>query len=48
MMMAGAAAVGSAGTISKSNTVKLMTAADAMAALALAGKVTGAYKAPQG
>lgn len=46
-MMAGAAAVASAGTVSASSTVKLMTAADAMAAMALAGKVTGAYKAPQ-
>ncbi|MFN5996320.1 MAG: GYD domain-containing protein [Paracoccaceae bacterium] len=48
MMMAGAAAVGSSGTVSKSSTVKLMTAADAMAAMTLAGKVTGAYKPPQG
>lgn len=46
-MMAGAAAVASAGTVSASSTVKLMTAADAMAAMAMAGKVTGAYKAPQ-
>ena len=46
-MMAGAAAVASAGTVSASSTVKLMTAADAMAAMAMAGKATGAYKAPQ-
>jgi uncharacterized protein with GYD domain len=46
MMMAGAAAVASAGTVSKSSTIKLMTAADAMAAMTMAGKVTGAYKAP--
>jgi uncharacterized protein with GYD domain len=48
MMMAGAAAVASAGTISRSSTVKLMTAADAMAAMTMAGKVTGAYQPPQG
>ena len=46
MMMAGAAAVASTGTVSKSSTVKLMTAADAMAAMTMAGKATGAYKAP--
>ncbi len=46
-MMAGAAAVASAGTVSASSTVKLMTAADAMAAMAMAGKAIGAYKAPQ-
>ncbi len=45
--MAGAAAVASAGTVSASSTVKLMTAADAMAAMAMAGKAMGAYKAPQ-
>ncbi len=48
MMMAGAAAVASAGTVSKSSTVKLMTAKDAMAAMAMAGKATGAYKPPHG
>jgi uncharacterized protein with GYD domain len=48
MMMAGAAAVASSGTVSKSSTVKLMTSGEAMAAMALAGKVTGAYKPPQG
>lgn len=46
-MMAGAAAVASSGTITASSTVKLMTAADAMAAMAMAGKVTGVYKSPQ-
>jgi uncharacterized protein with GYD domain len=46
MMMAGAAAVASAGTVSRSSTIKLMTAADAMAAMTMAGKVTGAYKPP--
>ena len=45
-MMAGAAAVASAGTVSKSATVKLMTSADAMAAMTKAGEVTGAYRAP--
>ncbi len=47
-MMAGAAAVASAGTVSKSATTKLMSASDAMAAMAMAGKVTGVYKAPHG
>lgn len=47
-MMAVAAAVASAGTVSGSSTVKLITAADAMAALTLAGRVTGAYKPPHG
>ena len=46
--MAGAAAVASAGTVSASSTVKLMTSSDAMAAMTLAGKVTGAYKPPHG
>ena len=45
-MMAGAAAVASAGTVSASSTIKLMTSADAMAAMTLAGKVTGSYKPP--
>ncbi len=48
MMMAGAAAVASAGTVSKSSTIKLMTAKDAMAAMEMAGKATGAYKPPHG
>ena len=47
-MMAGAAAVASAGTVSASSTVKLMTAADAMAAMTMAGKITGTYKPPHG
>jgi uncharacterized protein with GYD domain len=46
-MMAGAAAVASAGAVSHASTTKLLTAADAMAAMTLAGKVTGAYKPPQ-
>ena len=48
VMMACAAAVASAGTVSASSTIKLMTASDGMAAMALAGKVTGAYKPPHG
>jgi hypothetical protein len=44
-MMAGAAAIGSAGKVSASSTVKLMTSSQAMA---LAGKVTGSYKPPHG
>ena len=47
-MVACAAAVASAGTVSAASTTRLMSAADAMAALALAGKVTGAYRPPQG
>ena len=47
-MMACAAAVASAGTVSAASTIKLMTASDAMAAMALAGKVTGSYKPPHG
>jgi len=46
-MMAGAAAVGASGTVSKSATTKLMTAADAMAAMGMAAKATVAYKPPQ-
>lgn len=46
VMMAGAAAVASAGTVSKSCTTKLMTSSDAMKALARAGKVTGSYVPP--
>ena len=48
VMMACAAAVASAGTVSGSSTIKLMTASDAMAAMTLAGTVTGAYKPPHG
>jgi uncharacterized protein with GYD domain len=47
-VMACAAAVASAGTVSGSSTIKLMTSADAMAAMTMAGKVTGAYKPPHG
>ncbi len=47
-MMAGAAAVASAGTVTGSSTTKLMTAADAMAAMTMAAKATGSYKPPQG
>ena len=47
-MMAGAATVASAGTVSKSATTKLMTSADAMAAMTKAGGVMGAYQAPHG
>lgn len=45
-MMAGAAAVASAGTVSASATTKLMTPSDTMAALKKAGQVTGAYTPP--
>ena len=45
-MMAGSAAVASAGTITSASTVKLMTSSEAMAAMALAGNVTGSYKSP--
>lgn len=46
MMAAGALAVAAAGTVSRSATVKLMTASEAKEAMAMAGKATGAYKAP--
>ena len=45
-MMACAAAVAASGTVSKTATTKLMSAADAMAAMAQAGKVIGSYKPP--
>jgi uncharacterized protein with GYD domain len=48
MAAAGALAVASTGTVTKSATIKLMTSTEAMAAMATAGKVTGAYKPPQG
>lgn len=48
VMMSGAAAVASAGTVSASATTKLMTSADAMAAMTKAGEVTGAYQPPHG
>jgi uncharacterized protein with GYD domain len=47
-MMAGAASVASAGTVTASATTKLMTSAEAMAAMTKAGEVTGAYKPPHG
>jgi uncharacterized protein with GYD domain len=46
MMAAGALAVASAGTVTRSSTTKLMTAEEAMEAMAAAGKATGAYKPP--
>ena len=46
MMAAGALAVASAGTVARSETVKLMTAAEAQEAMAMAGKATGSYTAP--
>ncbi len=46
-MMAGSAEVASVGTASKSSTVKLMAAGEAMADMALAGKVTWAHRPPQ-
>ena len=45
-MAAGALAVASAGTVSSSSTIKLMTSKEAMKAMKLAGKATGAYKPP--
>lgn len=48
MMAAGAMAVGASGAASSSTTVKLMTAADAMAAMKTAGKAIGTYKPPMG
>ena len=47
-MLAASAAVGSAGTASSSSTVKLITAAHAVAAMTLAGKATGAQNPPHG
>jgi uncharacterized protein with GYD domain len=44
--MAVSAAAAAAGTVSHSATTKLMTAAEAMEAMALAGKAIGSYKAP--
>jgi uncharacterized protein with GYD domain len=46
--MAVAAAVGASGTVSHAATTKLFTSDEAMKALALAGKSTGAYKSPMG
>jgi uncharacterized protein with GYD domain len=45
-MAAGAMAVASSGTASSSSTIKLITAKEAMKAMTLAGKATGAYKPP--
>lgn len=47
-MAAGALAVASSGTASASSTIKLMTAKDAMKAMKMAGKATGAYSPPMG
>ena len=47
-MMAGAASVASAGTVSAAATTRLMTSAEAMSAMKKAGEVTGAYTAPHG
>jgi uncharacterized protein with GYD domain len=46
MMAAGAMAVAAAGTVTASSTTKLMTAAEAMEAMTMAGKAIGTYKAP--
>jgi uncharacterized protein with GYD domain len=43
-MAAGAFAVGASGALSRGSTTKLMSAGDAMKAMAVAGKVSGAYK----
>lgn len=43
-MAAGALVVGSSGALSGGSTTKLITAGDAMKAMATAGKVSGAYK----
>ena len=44
--MACTAAIGASGAASSMMTTKLMTATDAMAAMAMAAKVTSAYKPP--
>ncbi len=46
VMAAGALAVAAAGTAARSRTTKLMTATEAMEAMASAGKAIGSYKAP--
>ena len=43
-MAAGALVVGASGSMSAGSTTKLMTAAEAMAAMKKAGSATGAYK----
>lgn len=45
-MMAVSTAVAASGTVASGITTKLFSPADAMAAFALAGKVTGSYKSP--
>ena len=45
-MAAGAMAVAASGTAASSSTIKLMTAKEAMIAMKMAGKATGAYKPP--
>lgn len=45
-MAAGALAVGAGGAMSGGHTTKLMTASDAMAAMAVAKKVSANYKPP--
>ncbi len=45
-MMAVSTAVAASGTVAGGVTTKLFSHADAMAALALAGKITGSYKTP--
>jgi uncharacterized protein with GYD domain len=45
-MIAIAAAVGSTGTVSAAATTKLISAEDAMAGMAQAGKITGSYRPP--
>jgi uncharacterized protein with GYD domain len=46
VLMAIALAVGASGTISSASTTKLFTSDEAMKAMAMAGKATGAYKSP--
>lgn len=41
-----AMAVGASGTVARSETVKLMTSAEAQEAMKMAGKAVGAYKSP--
>lgn len=47
-MAAGALAVGASGALSGGATTKLMTAGEAMEAMAMAGKATGSYKPATG
>jgi uncharacterized protein with GYD domain len=46
MMAAGALAVAASGTVSASSTIKLLTAAEGMAAMKKAGAAMGTYKPP--